>query len=131
MLSMRARKSMDDLGFIILDNGRLYNIYDLENEGYFENQILDNIIEHINIHSNTLHQEIYDKYAEELKKVENMLVVNKRTGQVEYFETFEHYMDDELRERVAWELAPCSEEDFLDRYVYLHYETFAEEFVIN
>lgn len=44
MLSMRARKSMDDLGFIILDNGRLYNIYDLENEGYFENQILDSII---------------------------------------------------------------------------------------
>ena len=35
-----------------------------------------------------------------------MLVVNKRTGQVEEFSTFEHYMDDELRERVAWELAP-------------------------
>lgn len=27
-----------------------------------------------------------------------MLVVNKRTGQVEEFSTFEHYMDDELRE---------------------------------
>lgn len=26
-----------------------------------------------------------------------MLVVNKRTGQVEEFSTFEHYMDDELR----------------------------------
>ena len=38
-----------------------------------------------------------------------MLVVNKRTGQVEEFSTFEHYMDDELRERVAWELAPCSD----------------------
>ena len=32
-----------------------------------------------------------------------MLVVNKRTGQVEEFSTFEHYMDDELRERVAHE----------------------------
>ena len=31
----------------------------------------------------------------------------------------------------AWELAPCSDEDFMDRYVYLHYETFAEEFEIN
>lgn len=60
-----------------------------------------------------------------------MLVVNKRTGQVEEFSTFEHYMDDELRERVAWELAPCNDKDFMDRYVYLHYETFAEEFVIN
>ena len=54
-----------------------------------------------------------------------MLVVNKRTGQVE------HYMDDELRERVAWELAPCSDKDFMGRYVYFHYETFAEEFEIN
>lgn len=55
-----------------------------------------------------------------------MLVVNKRTDQVEEFSTFEQYMDDELRERVAWELAPCSDKDFMD-----HYETFAEEFVIN
>lgn len=55
-----------------------------------------------------------------------MLVVNKRTGQVEEFSTFEHYMDDELRERVAWELAPCSDKDFMDRY-----ETFAEEFQVN
>ena len=47
------------------------------------------------------------------------------------FSTFEHYMDDELRERVAWELAPCSDEDFMDHYVYLHYETFVEEFEIN
>ena len=60
-----------------------------------------------------------------------MLTINKRTNQVEEFSTFEHYMDDELRERVAWELAPCSDKDFMDRYVYLHYETFAEEFVIN
>lgn len=60
-----------------------------------------------------------------------MLVINKRTNQVEEFDIFEHYMDDELRERVAWELAPCSDEDFMGRYVYLHYETFAEEFVIN
>ena len=51
-----------------------------------------------------------------------MLVVNKRTGQVEEFSTFEHYMDDELRERVAWELAPCGEQEFIDRYVELHYE---------
>ena len=60
-----------------------------------------------------------------------MLVVNKRTGQVEEFSTFEHYMDDELRERTAWGLAPCTEQEFIVRYVYLHYETFAEEFVIN
>ena len=60
-----------------------------------------------------------------------MLVVNKRTGQVEEFSTFEHYMDDELRERAAWEIAPCSEQEFIDRYVELHYEIFAEEFQVN
>ena len=60
-----------------------------------------------------------------------MLTINKRTNQVEEFNTYVNYMDDELRERVAWELAPCSDEDFMDRYVYLHYETFAEEFEIN
>ena len=60
-----------------------------------------------------------------------MLTINKRTNQVEEFSTFEHYMDDELRERAAWELAPCSEQEFIDRYVELHYETFAEEFEIN
>lgn len=60
-----------------------------------------------------------------------MLVVNKRTNQVEEFNIYVNYMDDELRERVAWELAPGSDKDFMDRYVYLHYETFAEEFEIN
>ena len=60
-----------------------------------------------------------------------MLVVNKRTGQVEEFSTFEHYMDDELRERVAWELTPCTEQEFINRYVELHYETYAEEFQVS
>jgi hypothetical protein len=60
-----------------------------------------------------------------------MLVVNKRTGQVEEFSTFEHYMDDELCERVAWEIAPCTDQEFFDRYVELYYETYAEEFEIN
>lgn len=60
-----------------------------------------------------------------------MLVVNKRTNQVEEFDIFENYMDDDLRERVAWEIAPCGEQEFIDRYVELHYEAYAEEFVIN
>jgi hypothetical protein len=60
-----------------------------------------------------------------------MLTINKRTNQVEEFNIYVNYMDDELRERVAWELAPCSDKDFMDRYVYLHYETFAEEFQVN
>ena len=68
MLSKRAKKSMDQLGFIILDNGRLYNIYDLEKEGYFNSEILDRAIEKMNVNANALNQEIYDIYVEELKK---------------------------------------------------------------
>ena len=60
-----------------------------------------------------------------------MLVINKRTNQVEEVDLFTHYMDDDLRERVAWEIAPCTDPEFLDSYVELHYETFAEEFQIN
>ena len=60
-----------------------------------------------------------------------MLVINKRTNQVEEFDLFTHYMGDDIRERTAWELAPYTEQEFIDRYVELHYETFAEEFEIN
>ena len=60
-----------------------------------------------------------------------MLVINKRTNQVEEFDLFTHYMDDDIRERVAWELAPCTEQEFIDRYVEVHYETYAEEFQVN
>lgn len=60
-----------------------------------------------------------------------MLVINKRTNQVEEFELFENYMDSELMERAAWEIAPCSEQEFIDRYVELHYEVYAEEFQVN
>lgn len=60
-----------------------------------------------------------------------MLVINKRTNQVEEFDLFVHYMDDDIRERTAWELAPCTEQEFINRYVELHYETYAEEFQVS
>lgn len=41
------------------------------------------------------------------------------------------YMDDEIREQVHSELAPCTNEEFLNRYAELHKEQFGEEFQIN
>ena len=41
------------------------------------------------------------------------------------------HMDDQLRERVHMELAPCTDEEFLVRYMELHREKFDEEFDIN
>lgn len=40
-------------------------------------------------------------------------------------------MDDELREQVHAELAPCSNEEFLTRYLELHEQKFGEEFTVN
>lgn len=35
------------------------------------------------------------------------------------WETIASYMDDEIRERVHFELAPCTNEEFLSRYLEL------------
>lgn len=39
-------------------------------------------------------------------------------------------MDDEIREELHMELAPCTEQEFLDAYVERHAEKFGEEFQI-
>lgn len=41
------------------------------------------------------------------------------------------YMDDEIREQVHSEMAPCGEQEFIDRYCKLHKEKFGEDFEIN
>lgn len=41
------------------------------------------------------------------------------------------YMDDDIREQVHNELAPCSDEEFLEKYMELHYEKYGEEFQVN
>jgi hypothetical protein len=40
-------------------------------------------------------------------------------------------MDDELRERVHSEIAPCSEQEFIDMYAQLHVEKYGERFVVD
>ena len=47
------------------------------------------------------------------------------------WETIVHYMDDDIREQVHRELAPCANEDFLARYLELHREKYGEDFAIN
>jgi len=59
----------------------------------------------------------YIKTAEELLKLGMDTLVN--------------YMDDELREQVHRELAPCTDAEFLVRYMELHREKFDEAFDIN
>ena len=39
-------------------------------------------------------------------------------------------MDDDIREQVHDELAPCTDQEFLDRYCQVHCQVFGEEFQI-
>lgn len=39
-------------------------------------------------------------------------------------------MDDDIREAVHADLAPCSDQEFLDEYCKRHYEKYHEEFTI-
>lgn len=47
-----------------------------------------------------------------------------------YWETIVEGMDDEIREAVHADLAPCSEEEFLAEYKRRHMEKYGEEFVV-
>lgn len=47
------------------------------------------------------------------------------------FDVWVNLMDDELREQVHAELAPCTDEVFLERYKQLHFEKYGEEFTID
>jgi len=40
-------------------------------------------------------------------------------------------MDDEIREELHRELAPCTEQQFVDAYVKAHHDKFNEDFVVD
>lgn len=46
------------------------------------------------------------------------------------FEVYVTMMDDEIREQVHAELAPCADEEFLTRYQELHLEKYGAELMI-
>lgn len=46
------------------------------------------------------------------------------------FDQAVNLMDDEIRERLHRELAPCTEEEFLRAYMAAHLDKYGEEFAI-
>lgn len=46
------------------------------------------------------------------------------------FDACVNLMDDEIREAIHAELAPCTEQEFLDAYVDRHYDKYGEQFQI-
>ena len=47
------------------------------------------------------------------------------------FESAVQLMDDEIRERLHSEMAPCGEQEFMDAYCREHAQKFGGEFVVN
>jgi len=64
-----------------------------------------------------MYYQVNEKKVKELLKLGMDVLVN--------------HMDDDLREQVHRELAPCTDAEFLSRYIELHKEKFGEEFDIN
>ena len=58
-----------------------------------------------------------------------ILTVNGYDRKVD-FDACVNMMDDDLREQVHCELAPCTDQAFLDRYCQLHEKKYGEEFQI-
>lgn len=57
-----------------------------------------------------------------------MAFVKNINGQNIDFEAAVNIMDDEIREQVNYEMAPCTNQEFFERYAELHEEKFGEEF---
>lgn len=47
------------------------------------------------------------------------------------WESIVNLMDDEIREAVHADLAPCSDAEFLEEYKKRHFEKYGKEFVVN
>lgn len=57
------------------------------------------------------------------------MYVTHNNDQVD-FEVAVNLMDDEIREALHAELAPCTEQEFFDAYCKAHEEKYGEEFAI-
>ena len=59
------------------------------------------------------------------------ITVYDHNGNKISYEVAVNLMDDEIRERLHYEIAPCSEQEFFDVYLKAHKEKFNEDFVVN
>ena len=56
----------------------------------------------------------------------NTEVINQYGKKID-FETTVQYMDDDIRNRLNYYLAPCTEQEFFDAYAQAHVKQFGEE----
>ena len=60
-----------------------------------------------------------------------MKEVKNQYGEYIVFEVAAHYMDDDIREELHRNIAPCTEQEFFDKYCAAHIEKYGEEFELN
>lgn len=59
-----------------------------------------------------------------------MIIINKNGTEIN-FDAAAELMDDEIREQLADELAPCSEQEFFSAYETAHAEKYGEEWELS
>lgn len=64
------------------------------------------------------------------KEPERIFVVNA-FGQLINYDVAVNFMDDDLREKLHFELAPCTDQEFFDAYEKAHQEKFGEVWVLG
>lgn len=69
----------------------------------------------------------YNVYITNREEIKMKVILN---GCEVDFDVCVNMMDDDLRENLHSEIAPCSEQEFLDAYCFIHRNTFDEDFVI-
>ena len=63
-------------------------------------------------------------------KMERKFVINAHGKEID-FDAAVNIMDDDLREKIHAELAPCTDQEFFDAYAKAHLKKFSEEFEPN
>lgn len=58
-------------------------------------------------------------------------VVKNADGKDVYWDAAVELMDDDIREQLHREMAPCTDQEFFTAYEKAHLEKFGEEFVVN
>lgn len=52
-------------------------------------------------------------------------------GEMVDFDVAVNIMDDDIREEVHADIAPCTDQEFMDAYAKAHHEKYGEEFKVN
>lgn len=60
-----------------------------------------------------------------------MITVINRAGTEVDFDAAALLMDDDIREQVHYDLAPCTEQEFFTAYEQAHLEAFGEEWILS